>query len=467
MVLGQGLLWVFVFLWLRGQYHQTSFELERDLGRIFSESTQQLQDTILKTKFVSPLLATRDVGTLTMEYEMTTNDMDTLVQVDVTNEPKFIQPLEFRYPDSTDRSETRIQRTYQMGDTSAEMLTDVVAVFFDEIAQKGDSSFRIFIYDQEGDSLLNNLLKAKLNAWNLNISHEIGRSKKVIPMPGSFEFASTIFGNPYHVKYGGTKQEIWMRIFPQITFSALLVLIIGLTFYLLLRNLKSQMRLNLLQRQFVANVSHELRTPISTVKVALESIKQYGGKNDQELAKDYLNIASGELNRLENMVSEVLTTSMVEGGEFKLQIENADLTELINQVVLLHNLDGKQMLTFEKPGSVFIDVDSVQIKSVLNNLIDNARKYGGGNQQIDISMNISNEIVHVYVCDKGPGIPKEFREKVFERFFRVPTGDVHNVKGYGLGLTFSREIMRLHGGELLYTDKSGWSSCFELQFPRK
>ena len=158
MVFGQLLLLVFISLWLRSQYKQSSFELERDLGQVFFESTKQLQDSILKARFVEPLIESRsshEPGKMTMEYEVLATSSDTLLRVNVSDDNALLQPIRYSNDDSLGRTETHIQRTYTVKDSSADMLADVVTIFFDEMKQEGDTVFKIFIVDDKGYSSLN------------------------------------------------------------------------------------------------------------------------------------------------------------------------------------------------------------------------------------------------------------------------------------------------------------------------
>jgi signal transduction histidine kinase len=472
MVIGQLLLLAFIVLWLRSQYKQTEFELDKDLERAFSESTKELQDTILKTRFVDPLIESRSTGqsrTMTMQYEFRTQT-DTFLGLNVDEHPTILQPITYAVEDSSGHVETRLHRTFSVEDSSSDILADVVTIFFDEIKQEGDTAFKLYLFDDKGDSTLHKILREKLEESNLKVDHIIEYKREKFQPVNHFTFNSEVFGNNFQVQYDGFRKVIWLRILPQILFSVLLFRTIGAAFYFLYRNLQTQMQLYSQQSQFVANVSHELRTPISTVKVAFESIKSHAGSRDENLAREYMSMASSELDRLENIVSDVLQNSLMEGGALKLNRENNDLTECVRHSMMVFKSSHESnvvIVELKTDEEVRCSFDEIHVQGIILNLLDNARKYGGSRIIIDISMNELSQSIILSIQDNGPGIPEEYKDKIFERFFRVPTGDVHDVKGYGLGLTYCRQVMRLHGGDLNLTSNSPGSTTFQLEFPRK
>lgn len=470
MVLGQFLLLVFIMLWLRSQYKQSEFELQKDLGRVFTESTQELQDTILKARFINPLIESQNTSRprmMTMEYQVMTQS-DTVRTMNVDNNTTMLQPMLFEVADSSGVYDTQLKRTYSVTDSSSEMLADVVTIFFDEIRQENDTTFKLFIFNHSEDSVLKRILNEKLKNWDLNIEHMVEYEPTRFQPVNNFTFNSDVFGNTFQVRYAGMEREIWLRILPQILFSLLLFLIIGSAFYLLYRNLKTQVQLYAQQSQFVANVSHELRTPISTVKVALESIQSYAGSRDENLAREYLGMANAELNRLENLVSGVLQNSLLEGGGLKLNCNNHDLPECVRKSIFAFqstNQGSNETIEFITGEKFICSFDELHVQGVILNLLDNARKYGGSQVKVDISTKGNGSKYILSVCDNGPGIPDEYKDKIFDRFFRIPTGDVHDVKGYGLGLTYCLQVMRLHGGDLKLADHPNGGTCFLLEFP--
>lgn len=252
------------------------------------------------------------------------------------------------------------------------------------------------------------------------------------------------------------------------------VLLVGLTilsFIIMLRNLMHQRRLAEVKNEFVSNITHELKTPIATVGVAIEALKNFNALNDPQKTKEYLDISAAEVHRLGLLVDKVLKLSMFENREIALQRENIDLLELTQEVMASMKLQFEKQqaaVTLETEGSNFVlEADKLHITSVIYNLLDNALKYSKGKPEIDVMLTSHKEHVSLSVTDKGVGIPKEYKGKIFEKFFRIPGGDRHNIKGYGLGLSYVNHIVHKHMGFVEVKSELGKGSTFTVHLPYK
>jgi signal transduction histidine kinase len=209
---------------------------------------------------------------------------------------------------------------------------------------------------------------------------------------------------------------------------------------------------------------------VTTVSVALEALKNFRGLENPQTTKEYLDIAQGELNRLTILTDKVLKTAVFDNPEVNIGNEQVDLNKTIDQI--LHSMKlifEKQnaQVSFEKSGYSFtIRGGSVHITNVIYNLLDNALKYSGGAPQISIRLEENDNQVILEVADKGIGIPPEYKKKIFEKFFRVPTGDVHNIKGYGLGLSYVESVVRSHRGLIEVVSRPGEGSVFTISLPK-
>ena len=255
-----------------------------------------------------------------------------------------------------------------------------------------------------------------------------------------------------------------------ILFSVFILVVTSLTFWLIFRNLRKQSRLNALKNDLINNVTHELKTPLATLSVALEALQQFGGNTNPQTTRDYLEISQNEVNRLSLMVDNILKTSLLEKQGVTLYPTEVDLEKLGALAVKSWQprfLQTGGHIHFTRTGDDFlIEADELQVSSVLNNLIDNALKYSGAAPQVEVEVRGEPRRVSLKVKDGGMGIPREYQSQVFDKFFRVPTGDRHNVKGYGLGLNYVKHIMDLHEG--LVTLESGSNgTTFVLTFKRK
>jgi Signal transduction histidine kinase len=279
------------------------------------------------------------------------------------------------------------------------------------------------------------------------------------------------FAHPvtYHLTLLNTAPYLLKKISLPILFSILLIGITLVTFSLLYRNLLRQQRLAEIKNEFISNITHELKTPIATVGVAIEALKNFNAIHDAQKTKEYLDISSNELQRLGLLVDKVLKLSMFEKKEIELNKEHFNIMEVTREVLdAMKPQFEKQnaVVTLNSAGSEFvIYADKLHITSVLYNLFDNALKYSNNEPVIDIGITSGENSITLIVKDNGIGIAHEYRKKIFEKFFRVPSGNRHSVKGYGLGLSYVSEIIKRHGGTVEVESELDRGSTFIVKLP--
>ena len=276
--------------------------------------------------------------------------------------------------------------------------------------------------------------------------------------------------NAYQASFDAPTLFLLGNIMPQMGLSVLLVAFIAITFLFLYRNLLAQRRLALMKNDFISNITHELKTPIATVNVAIEALRNFDALSNPERTKEYLDISATELQRLSMLVDKVLKLSMFENKDIELQYEEIDLEKLVEDVIHSMRLQfekQKATISFKTFGPDFmITADRMHITSVIYNLIDNALKYSQANPTIKIEMvSISNDL-QLSVSDNGIGISADYTSKIFEKFFRVPSGNHHNIKGYGLGLSYVAEVVRKHNGTIDLETELGKGSRFIIKLPK-
>ena len=291
---------------------------------------------------------------------------------------------------------------------------------------------------------------------------------------GDMELNEVTIGFARPVKYklelGNTMPFLLKRISLPIIFSFILLGISILSFTLLYRNMQQQRRLAELKNEFISNITHELKTPIATVGVAIEALKNFNALQDPQRTREYLDISSNELQRLSLLVDKVLKLSMFEKKEIELRIETLDLTTLAEEVEASMRLQLEKQhaqLTLTHSGDTTLQGDRLHLLSVIFNLVDNALKYSTGAPSIQIELTGTEKDVQLSVKDNGIGIASEYQEKIFEKFFRVPTGDTHNAKGYGLGLSYAAHVVKKHGGIISVDSQPGLGTRFTVIIPRQ
>lgn len=269
----------------------------------------------------------------------------------------------------------------------------------------------------------------------------------------------------------GYRWILLRELTPQLLFSVVMVLFIGISFYFMYRSLRMQQRLMLLKNDFVGNMTHELKTPVATASVAIEALRNFKMLKDPERTREYLEIAQNELNRLTLLTDNILKAAAFESKGIDLRVETIELKELIGQVLASMKLvfEKKQAeVSFHTEGEDFrAEGGKAHIVNVFYNLLDNALKYSPGNPRIIVRLKSLKDGILLNIRDNGIGIPQEFHEKVFEKFFRVPSGDVHNIKGHGLGLNYVAGVVKSHGGTIRLDSQPGSGSTFILYLPRR
>jgi two-component system, OmpR family, phosphate regulon sensor histidine kinase PhoR len=281
------------------------------------------------------------------------------------------------------------------------------------------------------------------------------------------------FSNPvtYRLELGNSFPYLFQKMLSPLLFSIFLMGVTLASIVVLYRSLRQQQRLAALKDDFISNVTHELKTPIATVNVALEALKNFNAMNNPQRTSEYLDISQQELQRLSLLVDKVLRISMFENSKVELTSESFNLVSLINDV------KSSMRLQFEKQRAVVqvrtegddftVSADKLHIMSVIYNMFDNALKYSKGDPIIEVLVKESGSDLEIRFADNGIGIPEAYKHRVFEKFFRVPKGDVHDVKGYGLGLSYVSHIINGHKGSIRVESVEGQGSEFIIQIPRK
>jgi two-component system phosphate regulon sensor histidine kinase PhoR len=273
----------------------------------------------------------------------------------------------------------------------------------------------------------------------------------------------------YQASFEDAKPFVLKKMGFQIGGSILLLLFVLISFITVYRNLMAQQRLTVIKNDFISNITHELKTPIATVNVAIEALRNFGGLQSPERTKEYLDISASELQRLSLLVDKVLKLSMFEKHEITLQKESFDLLKLVEEVISSMKLQfekQKAVVELQATGQNFmINADRMHITSVVYNLLDNALKYSKENPHIGIKLLRQAEYFELRVSDNGIGIADAYRSKIFEQFFRVPSGNRHNIKGYGLGLSYVSHIVQQHHGFIEVESELGKGSTFIVKIP--
>lgn len=276
-------------------------------------------------------------------------------------------------------------------------------------------------------------------------------------------------GQFLHVYFPDSMGFIWQTMGVNLLSSAILLFIMVGCFYIAMMTILKQKKLAEIKNDFINNMTHEFKTPISTISLATQLIQEDASVHDNGSIQRYLGIIKDENVRLGQQVERVLQTAQMEREEIVLKKKQVNMHELIQQVIemnqpMLMAKNGVIHTSFsDQPAELLID--EVHMSNVINNLIDNAVKYSAEAPSISIETKAVDLTFMILVSDKGIGMQKDVLTQVFEPFYRVPTGNVHNVKGFGLGLSYVKKIVEAHGGNVQVKSQLGKGSTFEITIP--
>ncbi len=249
--------------------------------------------------------------------------------------------------------------------------------------------------------------------------------------------------------------------------SLLIILILGISFGFLIRTILRQKTLEEMKEDFTHNITHELKTPIAVAYAAGDALLNFNGVEQAEKRKNYLQIIQTQLKQLSGLVEQILSMSMEQRKHFRLCCEDIVLRPMLESLVEQHRLKADKPTTFhlDVDEALTLRADRTHLYNMISNLIDNAIKYSDGKAEVSLSASTEGKAVNISVADKGIGIPSDKQAHLFDKFYRVPTGNLHNVKGYGLGLYYVKTMMEQHGGSVALVSASGRGSTFTLHFP--
>lgn len=352
------------------------------------------------------------------------------------------------------------------------------------VYQASGNYFAVTINGEIKTCLLEFLLKKELEKRNVLVDFEYGVY--------SCQTQRMIYGN--YVTFGKNKAPdshrqlpIWQNdkfyfavFFPNKTsdlvyqmniwlfFSSLLLVVCFFFSYSLVVILK-QKRLSEVQKDFINNMTHEFKTPISTIQVTTELLKKPAIQQQQEQFANYLSIIQHETSRLKSHVERVLQSAVFDKEKVKLNLERTDIHECIrtamNSLELMLTAHHGKMTTIFTATHSHVNGDKVHLTNVLYNLLDNAIKYSRSTPEVVIITENQNSSLVIRITDNGIGISKEHLRKIFDKFYRVPTGNIHNVKGFGLGLYYVKAIIKSHKGNIKATSNIQEGTTFSIMLP--
>ncbi len=470
MLAGEVLLLLFLVQWLQTQYRAQEKRLHQDIGSLFTRTEEKLTDSLLN-RTIAIVLNNPEKGSRKMRIQLATSfSMDTLLPKD-----SLLRELPQEAPSF---HAMRVKRQWDTSNTRVKGITFSTQNIQEQLPEDVQKIFRVAIMQTANSkNLYNRGFSATADSATLFKTFQKELQKKQSGFTAYWDTVLQDTSKLFHYQYEhaltaavavkGYHPYLLRSILPQIGFSVVLLLLIGLAFWLAYRMLKQQVLFNRQKDSFISNISHELKTPVATTKVAIEALTTYNGLENPERTRKYLKVASWEMDRLSNMIDRIMNIIQSENGNLALDKKPIRLAGLVAEIV-----QTQQPILQEKGINVVMEymddtltlpADPMHLQGVVYNLLDNAVKYGGN--QIRIGINKGSDKATLRITDNGPGIPAEYHKRVFENFFRIPSDNRHDVKGHGLGLSYVRDVVAAHNGNISLESTPGKGATFIITLP--
>lgn len=272
-----------------------------------------------------------------------------------------------------------------------------------------------------------------------------------------------------HVYFPDNRKAIFTEMIAVLLSSTVFNTIIIACFAFAISTIIRQKKVSEVTRDFINNMTHEFKTPISTISLACQALQEPDMRTNSRILDRYLGIIKDENNRLGHQVEKVLQIASLEKGDFKLKLENVDVHQLLNKagenMKLSIESEGGQLAKQLDATRTVVQADKVHLTNIFYNLLDNATKYSPEHPQITITTEDGRAGIIISIADKGMGISKDVVNRIFDKFYRVPTGNIHNVKGFGLGLSYVKTMIDAHHGQITVQSEPGQGSTFTIFLP--
>jgi two-component system phosphate regulon sensor histidine kinase PhoR len=265
------------------------------------------------------------------------------------------------------------------------------------------------------------------------------------------------------------EDQVWASLRWIIIVAAIFMMIIIAAFYVTVRSLLNQKKLSEIKSDFINNMTHEFKTPLATISLAVDAIRNEKVRNNPEKMDYFSGIIKEENIRMNKHVETILQAALMEKQELELRKEETHIHEMLDQVLenyqlQLQNKNGQVNKLYNAKNDLAA-VDPVHFGNLLSNLVDNAIKYSKETIELKISTHSTNKQLIIRIEDNGIGMSKETVKRVFEKFYRAHTGNLHNVKGFGLGMSYVKTVIDAHKGKIRVESTVGKGSAFTIEIP--
>lgn len=459
--------------WIHNSYSVNRNQILKELNLAFEESVKQeineRSQSVTKTVYQNHLTS---IGS-SHQDEKTIQHLDSIFN-EIQQDTSLHANLNLHLEAPQDSSEL----------AESDLLPNRVEFYFKDVIysmlqQELDDDFMV------NTSRIDTIFTQNISQRNLSLTHyiEVVNKRKDSLIFTSAQFTTdtlnsilsrpiiaSITGKQFvRVRIPNVQQVILRKMIGSIFASLLLILLVLACFLYMLNTIFKQKELSEVKNDFINNMTHELKTPIATVSAAVEAMQNFGVLENKEKTENYLKISGQELMRLSGLVEKVLRMASEERKPLPLNIEKLDFRLLCDTIIQNQRMTTKNKhLTIEFESSITnctLKADRFHLSNLIQNLIDNSIKYSG--DKVDVKIEYQKKDPHCIICvsDNGMGIPKHCQAHIFDQFYRVPTGNQHNSKGFGLGLHYVKTIVQKHGGTISVQSTINKGTKFTIQLP--
>ena len=444
---------------------------------VFKSDILNKEDIILREKRTWVSSYNYDVGDSDVVVRMKVSDVDdssnVLVEINSTEDGNKIGITEFRKLSSVQIDSIKVHKEKFVNEVVEELIligeTRNVEERIDEselnknlkinLMNKGISADFIFgVKSQKRDTIL-----------FLKDADQISELKKSSYKAQLFPEEVFRSANYLVLSFPNRTGYLLRSVSTVLLISSLFIFSIIFLYYKTVKILIMQKKVAEIKNDLINNITHEFKTPISTIALAAEALKEPELNKDRDKIEKYTTMIEEENDRLKNMVDSLLNTALIENGEYSLEKSEIDIHSLIKDLVnrnklRLETANGEILLELLADDHQ-VHADQQHITNILNNIIDNAIKYSSHKPLLKISSVNKGDGISISISDNGIGIDKHQQKKIFDTFYRVPTGNIQDVRGYGIGLSYVKKLVEAHGGTITVESKLNKGTTFNFNFP--
>ena len=348
-------------------------------------------------------------------------------------------------------------------------ISDIQSKLVKAFNKEGLENLRFeFAVTSNSDDFVLEMQSEHFDKESADTSHFRRRVIPIIPESGS-NFDGLLANEHLFIIIPDFKSQVWQSLTWMIVFSVLFTVIIIAAFYITVRTMLNQKKMSEIKSDFINNMTHEFKTPLATISLAVDALKNDKVINDKAKWQYFNNIIKDENKRMNKHVETILQAALMEKQEFRLNLVPVHIHEILAQIA-----DNYQLQLQEKNGKIelllnaandTVTVDEVHFTNILSNLIDNAIKYSKENLVVKLVTHRTAKHFIIQVQDNGIGMSKETVKRIFEKFYRAHTGNIHNVKGFGLGMSYVKSVIDAHKGKIRVESTLGKGSIFTIEVP--